>query len=141
MKTDKLLRKLLPVRLKAVNPLTSDLDQLMGPLKDLVVNELENEIPGHRSTSQPGGWEQFHRDVFPAELEEINKRRRELQFPDTPPDSAASAKLGLCGLALSGGGIRSDRVWCSMMALSYREAQQPASRPDAGSPRYHFLKC
>ena len=100
--------KLLPVRLKTVNPLTSDLDQLMGPPKDLVVNELEQkEIPDHCSTSQPSGWEQFHRDVFPAELEEINKRRRELQFPDNPPDSVASVKLGLCGLALSGGGIRS----------------------------------
>jgi hypothetical protein len=71
------------------------------------MNELENETPDHRSTSQPSGGEQFHRDVFPAELEEINKRRRQLEFPDNPPDSAASAKLGLCGLALSGGGIRS----------------------------------
>jgi hypothetical protein len=79
----------------------------VGPPTNLVVNELENEIPDHRATSQPSGWEQFHRDVFPAELEEINKRRRQLGFPDNPPDSAASAKLGLCGLALSGGGIRS----------------------------------
>ncbi len=55
--------------------------------------------------SQPDGREQFLRDVFPAEIEEINQRRRQLHIPEVPPDSAPSAKLGLVGFALSGGGF------------------------------------
>ena len=57
--------------------------------------------------SQPDGSGNFLREVFPAELEEINKRRRQLHLPEIPPDRAPYAKLGLVGLALSGGGIRS----------------------------------
>ncbi len=57
--------------------------------------------------SQPEGSEEFIRDVFPAELEEINKRRRRLHFTEIPSDRTTSTKLGLIGLALSGGGIRS----------------------------------
>ena len=57
--------------------------------------------------SQPEGKEPFLQDVFPAELEEINKRRQELHLPHVPSDCAPSTKLGLVGLALSGGGIRS----------------------------------
>ena len=51
---------------------------------------------------------QFSRDVFPRELEEIRKRRKRLDLPDVPPDRAPSTELGLIGLALSGGGIRSS---------------------------------
>lgn len=57
--------------------------------------------------SQAERKERFYRDVFPAELEEINKRRRQLHLPEFPNKSDPSAKLGLVGLALSGGGIRS----------------------------------
>lgn len=53
------------------------------------------------------GKEQFHREVFPAELEEIRKRRARLGLPDLPPGERPSTALGLVGLALSGGGIRS----------------------------------
>jgi hypothetical protein len=56
---------------------------------------------------QPDGDEQFRREVFPAELEEIDKRRQGLHLPEFPPERAPSADLGLVGLALSGGGIRS----------------------------------
>ena len=51
---------------------------------------------------------QFSRDVFPRELEEIRKRRKRLDLPDVTPDHAPSTELGLIGLALSGGGIRSS---------------------------------
>jgi hypothetical protein len=50
---------------------------------------------------------QFESEVFPAELEEIAKRRERLDLPAVPPGRAPSAELGLVGLALSGGGIRS----------------------------------
>ena len=50
---------------------------------------------------------QFRRDVFPRELEEIRKRRKRLDLPDIPPERVPSTELGLVGLALSGGGIRS----------------------------------
>ena len=54
------------------------------------------------------GAAQFHRDVFPAELEEIKRRRKKLNQPDVPPDPGPATRLGLVGLALSGGGIRSS---------------------------------
>ena len=50
---------------------------------------------------------QFRRDVFPCELEQIRKRRKHLDLSDVPPESDPSTELGLIGLALSGGGIRS----------------------------------
>lgn len=53
------------------------------------------------------GKEQFHREVFPCELNEIRKRRKRLDLPDIPTDGPPTAELGLVGLALSGGGIRS----------------------------------
>jgi len=68
---------------------------------------MTRKIHAVQSTSQYDGREQFLRDVFPAELEEINKRRGVLHLPEFPPNRAPSAKLGLVGLALSGGGIRS----------------------------------
>ena len=58
--------------------------------------------------SKPNGEKQFLQDVFPAELEEINKRRQKLDLQEIPPDQSPSGKLGLVGLALSGGGIRSS---------------------------------
>jgi len=58
------------------------------------------------------GHDQFLSEVFPAELEEINVRRRRLQLPETgPADGTTSTKRQLVGLALSGGGIRSA-VFC-----------------------------
>lgn len=57
--------------------------------------------------SQSEEKEPFLQDVFPVELEEINKRRQALHLPDIPSDSVPSAKLHLVGLALSGGGLRS----------------------------------
>lgn len=56
---------------------------------------------------QRDGKEQFGRDVFPAELDEINKRRNRLNLREIPPERVPSARLGIVGLALSGGGIRS----------------------------------
>lgn len=53
------------------------------------------------------GKEQFRGEVFPCELEEIRKRRKRLDLPDIPTDGPPTAELGLVGLALSGGGIRS----------------------------------
>ena len=57
---------------------------------------------------KPDGNKQFYQEVFPAEVEEINKRRQTLDLPDVPSDQSPSAKLGLVGLSLSGGGIRSS---------------------------------
>ncbi len=53
------------------------------------------------------GKKQFQEDVFPCELEEIRKRREQLDLPDIPPGQAPSADLGIVGLSLSGGGLRS----------------------------------
>jgi len=50
---------------------------------------------------------QFRSDVFPCELEQIRKRRKCLDLPDVPSENTPSTGLGLIGLALSGGGIRS----------------------------------
>jgi hypothetical protein len=56
---------------------------------------------------------EFDREVFPAELEEINRRRTELarQAGLEPPPTLSSASpavdLDLVGMSLSGGGIRS----------------------------------
>ena len=49
----------------------------------------------------------FEEDIFPAELAEINKRRRTLNLGDAKFSPKPSVKNGLIGLALSGGGIRS----------------------------------
>ncbi len=53
--------------------------------------------------------EQFEAEVFPAELEEISRRRSAagLDPIDVEPGVRPSSKHGLLGLALSGGGIRS----------------------------------
>src|ERR1043165_3371519 len=52
----------------------------------------------------------FASDIFPAEIEEINHRRTTLGQPTVAQNKAEggpSPKLGLIGLCLSGGGIRS----------------------------------
>ena len=49
----------------------------------------------------------FEQDVFPAELEEIAARRAVVGRPAPPADAGPHADVGLVGLALSGGGIRS----------------------------------
>ena len=53
------------------------------------------------------GKEQFLREVFPAELEEISQRRQRLHLPTIPLEPRPSTRQGLVGLSLSGGGIRS----------------------------------
>ncbi|MHC4859991.1 MAG: patatin-like phospholipase family protein [Planctomycetota bacterium] len=50
---------------------------------------------------------QFLEEVFPAELEEIRARRENVGLDASPLSGAPSAEMGLLGLALSGGGIRS----------------------------------
>ncbi len=50
---------------------------------------------------------EFEEDVFPAELEEINKRRERLGLPGTGKSEEPSTENELIGLSLSGGGIRS----------------------------------
>ena len=50
----------------------------------------------------------FERDIFPAELEEIQRRRANAKDPrPVKPDAKPSTTLDLTGLAFSGGGIRS----------------------------------
>lgn len=49
----------------------------------------------------------FEEDIFPAELQEIAKRRQTLDLGEPEFAAKPSAKNGLIGLALSGGGIRS----------------------------------
>jgi hypothetical protein len=52
-----------------------------------------------------GGFQEL---VFPAELDEIRRRRRRLGIvAEIPADASPSTSLGLVGLSLSGGGIRS----------------------------------
>lgn len=55
------------------------------------------------------GRQQFEREVFPAEIEEIRRRRTNVgdKRPLGTPDGEPSTKLDLMGLAFSGGGIRS----------------------------------
>ncbi len=62
-------------------------------------------------TSPPIGEQQFHDEVYPAELEAIRQRRASTREPrrsadagDAPPPDV---EHGLVGLAFSGGGIRS----------------------------------
>jgi patatin-like phospholipase len=52
----------------------------------------------------------FETDVFPAELEEIRRRRQIGGLPLPDVSRGPAADLGLIGLALSGGGIRSAAV-------------------------------
>ena len=49
----------------------------------------------------------FESDIFPAELQEIARRRRERDLPEINTAASPSVDNGLVGLALSGGGIRS----------------------------------
>jgi hypothetical protein len=49
----------------------------------------------------------FEEDIFPAELQEIAKRRQTLDLEAQDFTARPSVKNGLIGLALSGGGIRS----------------------------------
>ncbi|MBW1687372.1 MAG: hypothetical protein JRS35_20225, partial [Deltaproteobacteria bacterium] len=55
----------------------------------------------------PEGLRQFEEEVFPAELEEIRRRREELGLDATGLAGSPSVGLGLQGIAFSGGGIRS----------------------------------
>jgi len=50
---------------------------------------------------------QFLEEVFPAELEEIRQRRETIGLDAAGLEGPPSAEIGLVGLALSGGGIRS----------------------------------
>ncbi|MBW2267500.1 MAG: hypothetical protein JRH16_02900 [Deltaproteobacteria bacterium] len=50
---------------------------------------------------------QFEDEVFPAELEEIRRRREAVGLVGSDLEGPPSAHLGLHGLAFSGGGIRS----------------------------------
>ncbi|VWX55726.1 putative Patatin-like phospholipase [Burkholderiales bacterium 8X] len=61
------------------------------------------------TTREPNSELQFDRDVFPAELEEIERRRALLDLPPTTPveTEGVSTHRKLTGLAISGGGIRS----------------------------------
>ncbi len=61
-------------------------------------------------TSELKGKTQFQENVFPAELDELRQRRQNLLgkvAKNWSNTKAPSARLGLVGLALSGGGIRS----------------------------------
>ena len=61
-------------------------------------------------TSELKGRSQFQQNVFPAELQELRKRRERVlgETIETETETPApSTRLGLVGLALSGGGIRS----------------------------------
>jgi len=53
------------------------------------------------------GQEEFLHEVFPRELEEIRRRRMQLGADETSLEGTPSADLGLVGLSISGGGIRS----------------------------------
>ena len=55
----------------------------------------------------PDGLRQFEEEVFPAELEEIRRRREELGLDATGLEGPPSVNQGLQGIAFSGGGIRS----------------------------------
>jgi hypothetical protein len=58
------------------------------------------------------GKQQFLTEVFPAELDEIRRRRAAVHLDTSALDGASqpAASLGLVGLALSGGGIRSATI-------------------------------
>jgi len=50
---------------------------------------------------------QFLEKVFPAELEEIRQRRKTVGLDTSGLEGSPSTKMGLSGISLSGGGIRS----------------------------------
>ena len=56
----------------------------------------------------PDGLRQFEEEVFPAELEEIRRRREELGLDASGLAASPSVDLGLLGISFSGGGIRSS---------------------------------
>ncbi len=58
-------------------------------------------------TTTNNGRAQFFEEVFPAELAEIRQRREVVGVASPELSGAPSTRLGLVGLALSGGGIRS----------------------------------
>jgi hypothetical protein len=65
---------------------------------------------------------QFATEVFPAELAAIADRRERLELPVPAPGEGPSAELGLVGLALSGGGIRSASAGLGILqALAARD--------------------
>lgn len=91
-------------------------------LQRLVIMEYKEGVPTFRVPDniegidevvrgmKPGGTTgraQFVTEVFPKELEEIRKRRAALGLEGPRLSERPSANLGLVGLALSGGGIRS----------------------------------
>jgi len=61
------------------------------------------------------GLRQFEEEVFPAELEEIRRRREELGLDATGLGGPPSVHLGLQGIAFSGGGIRSATFCLGVM--------------------------
>ena len=61
--------------------------------------------------------DQFVREVFPAEIEEIRSRRTELRLPDVDPQAEPRVDNELVGLALSGGGIRSASVSLGLLQV------------------------
>src|SRR5262247_451578 len=64
---------------------------------------------------------QFESEVFPAELLEINRRRKVLGLADLPQGAGPSVQHGLVGLALSGGGIRSASFSLGVLQVLARE--------------------
>ena len=59
---------------------------------------------------QAGAQSEFLSKVFPAELEEVSNRRENLGMDGARPEGPPSTEMGLTGLALSGGGIRSATI-------------------------------
>ena len=87
-------------------------------LKQLMEDTYLHKTPGQSRKVQapealPAGDIQFSEVVFPAELQEIEDRRERLSLPPVTPIrnpaqiAVPNPKLGLVGLALSGGGVRS----------------------------------
>jgi hypothetical protein len=67
------------------------------------------------------GRQQFEREVFPTEIEEIRRRRANVgdKRPLNAPSGEPSTKHDLVGLAFSGGGIRSASFSIGVVALTY----------------------
>ena len=64
---------------------------------------------------------QFESDIFPAELNEISKRRRSRGLPELDLSDKPSVEKGLIGLAFSGGGIRSATFGLGVLQGLIRE--------------------
>jgi uncharacterized protein with ACT and thioredoxin-like domain len=88
-----------------------------------------------RSVAGEPGWGQQHRDIVEAEIAAINTRReqgRQVKY------ESSDKSLGVVGLALSGGGIRSSAICLGVLqALNHHNLRTDRLSVDGVRRRLH----